>query len=58
MSQTDLPAPWYRVPIVWLVLAIPGLTVAGCALTVFLAITHPDPLEGKSLRRAQAELTE
>lgn len=33
--------PWYRNPWVWLVIAIPGLTVAGCMLTMYLALTHP-----------------
>lgn len=45
MMNTNTPAttmPWYRVPAVWLVLAIPGLTIAGCALTIYLALTNPD----------------
>ena len=29
---------------VWLVIAIPGLTVAGCLLTIWLAINNPDAL--------------
>jgi len=35
---------WYRVRLVWLLIAIPGLTVLGCMLTIFLAISHPDML--------------
>jgi hypothetical protein len=35
---------WRRNPWVWLVIAIPSLTVLGCALTVYLAITHPDAI--------------
>ena len=29
---------------VWLIIAIPGLTVLGCLLTIYLAITHPEIL--------------
>jgi hypothetical protein len=38
--------PWYRNPWVWLIIAIPSLTVAGCMLTIYLAITHPHILVG------------
>lgn len=33
---------WYEHRFVWLVVAIPGLTVIGCLLTIYLAISHPD----------------
>lgn len=36
--------PWYRHRIVWLLIAIPGLTVIGCLLTIYLAISNPDTL--------------
>ena len=39
--------PWYRNPWVWLLIAIPSLTVAGCMLTIYLAITHPHTLVGE-----------
>ncbi|MBT8079340.1 MAG: hypothetical protein KJO31_12245 [Gammaproteobacteria bacterium] len=32
---------WYRNPWVWLIIAIPSLTVAGCMLTIYLALTNP-----------------
>ncbi len=32
---------WYRNPWVWLVIAIPALTVLGCTFTLYLALTHP-----------------
>jgi hypothetical protein len=42
MSQSaNEQEPWYRNPWVWLLIAIPSLTVAGCMLTVYLAITNP-----------------
>lgn len=40
-SVPEKAEPWYRNPWVWLVIAIPSLTVAGCALTIYLALTHP-----------------
>ena len=33
---------WYKNPMVWMVIAIPALTVAGCMLTIYLAITNPE----------------
>ncbi len=36
--------PWYRHRLVWLLIAIPGLTVAGCLLTIYLAISNPETL--------------
>ena len=33
---------------VWLVIAIPALTVAGCLLTIYLAVTTPDELVSDS----------
>lgn len=36
--------PWYRNPWVWLVIAIPSLTVAGCMVTIYLALSRPHTL--------------
>ena len=33
---------WYRNQWVWLVIAIPALTVIGCMFTIYLAVTNPD----------------
>ena len=43
-EQGQAAEPWYRHRIVWLVIAIPGLTVIGCLLTIYLAISNPDML--------------
>jgi hypothetical protein len=40
-NETSMSEDWRRNPWVWLIIAIPSLTVIGCALTVYLAITHP-----------------
>ena len=47
-SVPEKVEPWYRNPWVWLVIAIPSLTVAGCALTIYLALTHPITLVSDS----------
>lgn len=36
--------PWYRNGWVWLVIAIPAATVAGCLLTLYLALAHPEEI--------------
>jgi hypothetical protein len=36
--------PWYRNEWVWLIIAIPSLTVIGCMFTIYLALSHPDHL--------------
>lgn len=38
------PVAWYRIRMVWLVLAIPTCTVLGCMLTIYLALSRPDYL--------------
>ena len=45
-STIDEKEPWHRNPWVWLLIAIPSLTVAGCLLTIYLAITNPHVLVG------------
>ncbi|MDZ7643122.1 MAG: FixH family protein [Woeseiaceae bacterium] len=35
---------WYTNHWVWLIIAIPGLTVVGCMLTIWLAISNPHVL--------------
>ena len=43
MQQTD-EQQWYRHRLVWLLIAIPGLTVIGCLLTIYLALSNPHTL--------------
>ena len=51
--------PWYRNRMLWLVVGIPALTVAGCLLTIYLAITSPDELVSEySLRNDTGAATE
>lgn len=39
---TPPPRPWYREPWPWVLIAIPAITVVACAITLYLALTHPD----------------
>ena len=49
MTNQDTDSPrWYQVKIVWLVFGIPAMTVAGCMLTIYLALTNPDPVLDRS----------
>lgn len=54
--QTDTALenePWYENPWVWLVIAIPSLTVVGCMFTIYLALSHPDHLVKDTAIQAQ-----
>jgi len=54
IRSLDELEPWYRNPWVWLVIAIPALTVAGCMLTIYLALSHPYILVGEYTGASQA----
>lgn len=36
--------PWWKLPIVWLVIGGPALVVVASFVTLALAIRHPDPV--------------
>jgi hypothetical protein len=38
------PLPWYHYPWPWVAIAIPAVAVIGGLFTLYLALTHPDPL--------------
>ena len=54
-SEQLRETPWFRHRIVWLVIGIPACTVAGCLLTIYLALTHPDE---RIIATAPAEVAE
>ena len=35
---------WYRLPIMWLVVALPLIAVVASFITLFIAIANPDPV--------------
>ena len=45
-TQAAAREPWFRNPWVWLIIAIPSLTVIGCIVTIYLALTNPHILVG------------
>jgi len=47
-ERTSINDPWFRNPWVWLVIAIPALTVVGCLFTMYLALSHPHILVNDS----------
>lgn len=46
MQQSTLrsPAPWWKFGHVWLVLAGPAIVVVASFVTLYLAVTRPDPV--------------
>lgn len=36
--------PWWKLPIVWMVIGGPALVVVACAITVTIAFTRVDPV--------------
>jgi len=36
--------PWYRYPWPWVAIAIPAIAVIGGLFTLYLAVSHPDPI--------------
>lgn len=51
--------PWYRYPWPWVAIAIPAVAVIGGLFTLYLAITHPDPLvlDDRQYRELRSELS-
>lgn len=49
MNTTAKPStPWWRVPHMWLVVGGPALVVVACAITVTIAVRHPDQVLDKA----------
>ncbi|GAA4338710.1 FixH family protein [Pigmentiphaga soli] len=43
MNQVQATNPWWREPWPWLLMAGPAVAMAGCVVTIYLAVTHDDP---------------
>jgi hypothetical protein len=50
-APSALPRPWYREPMLWLVITIPALTVIGGITTVVLAHRHSDDVVADDYRK-------
>lgn len=44
VSQTDKTRPWWRYPIVWMVISGPAVVVVAALYTAHLAIANVDPV--------------
>lgn len=44
VSQADQTRPWWRYPIVWMVIGGPAIVVVASFITMGLAIKHVDPV--------------
>ena len=47
--------PWWRLPIVWLVIGGPALVVVASFITLALAIRNPDPVLATPAAKSKAE---
>jgi len=59
--KTDADAidePWYRNPWVWLIIAIPSLTVVGGLITLYLALSRPVILVGDTADKEETSVSE
>ena len=50
-SATHDPAPWWRFPLVWMVIAGPAAVVAAGIATVWIAVRTPDPVVAEDYYR-------
>jgi uncharacterized protein len=51
VERGERPRPWYREPMVWLVIAIPALTVVGGLTTVVIAHYNSDTVVADEYRK-------
>lgn len=52
------PLPWWRYGHVWLVIAGPAIVVVACMVTIWLAITRPDPVLGSEPPRREVRMSD
>lgn len=50
------PEPWWKFGYVWLVVAGPALVVVASFVTLYLALTRPDPLVSEDYYREGIEI--
>ncbi len=51
-ASPQAPLPWWRLPIVWMVIGGPALVVVASFVTLALAIRHPDPVLSTAAARS------
>lgn len=53
-------APWWKFPLVWMIIAGPAAVVVAGFVTLWLAVSMPDPVvaqDGRPIGRTQADKT-
>ena len=55
-SPLDSTAPWWKFGHVWLVVAGPAVVVVASFVTLYLAVTRPDPLVTEDYYRKGIEI--
>ena len=52
------PAPWWRFPLVWMVIAGPAAVVLAGVATVFIAVLTPDPVVAEDYYRRGIQINQ
>ena len=55
-NTNDLGAPWWKFGHVWLVFAGPAVVVLASFITLYLAVTRPDPVVSEDYYRQGIEI--
>jgi len=55
-AQPAAATPWWRVPMVWLVISGPAIVVVAGFTTLSIAITNPDPVLKPAKAKTTAEM--
>ena len=53
--QAD-PDPWWKYGHVWLIISGPAAVVIACFVTIWIAVSHPDPLVTQDYYRRGLEI--
>lgn len=55
-NMSDSTAPWWKFGYVWLVIAGPAVVVVASFITLYLAVTRPDPVVTEDYYRKGIEI--
>ena len=56
VPEQDDPTPWWRLPIVWMVIGGPLVVVVASFATLAIALRYPDPVISASPTASASEL--
>ncbi|MBO9652080.1 MAG: FixH family protein [Variovorax sp.] len=56
LANAPRSAPWWRFPLLWMVLAGPALVVVASCVTLWLAMRTPDPVVAEDYYRQGIEI--